>query len=471
MNQDVTVIPWFSGRDIFPMLTPFAYPTMRIHSAYITFRRIGVVMMLGTALITLSCKEGHKDEQPCPPGTKPPRASILDRNGLVLAESVMTPTGVMRRHPQDRLLGKVLGNVDSIGIGDTGLEDYMDLDLRDHPDRQVRLSIDSGLQRIMEEAVEKFLQTNHPQRVIVILADPGTGEILSMASSGERESTAIDRHTFDGVCFRYEPGSTFKPVTCAAYLECVPRALNSTVFCHEGSYDKDDILIKDVTPYGNLSPREVLAHSSNIGTAKMAMAVGSPRFWNVITDFGFGRRTGVELPYESSGGIPLPEYADKKVLPGMGFGRMILVTPIEMLKFYCALANGGTEVRPTLLADHKVDRVERRCFSPETALILRDALKESAKEAEVGKTPDGKVTLAGKTGTGLGFDKNGNFSKKRYVTSFAGYFPADHPKIAAIVVVDDASVTEEKNTGTSLAAPFFAEIAQMTSGYLRLREQ
>jgi cell division protein FtsI (penicillin-binding protein 3) len=251
----------------------------------------------------------------------------------------------------------------------------------------------------------------------------------------------------------------------------VPGALNSTVFCHDGSYDKDDILIKDVTPYRNLSPREVLAHSSNIGTAKMAMAVGSPRFWNVIANFGFGRRTGVELPYESSGGIPLPEYADKKVLPGMGFGRMILVTPIEMLKFFCALANGGMEVRPTLLADHKVDRVERRSFSPETALILRDALKESAKEAEVGKTPDGKVTLAGKTGTGLGFDKNGNFSKKRYVTSFAGYFPADHPKIAAIVVVDDASVTEEKNTGTSLAAPFFAEIAQKTSEYLRLREQ
>lgn len=320
-------------------------------------------------------------------------------------------------------------------------------------------TIDPRLQKIVEEELEKAEAELHPQKIIAIFADPNTGKILAMASRSEQSGKygqAREKASSDAISFCFEPGSTFKMVACAGFLKEGLGDEKTKIFCENGSFDCEGKTIKDYKPYGDLTPLEILVKSSNIGSAKMGLKLGADKFCATVSSFGFGRKTGIELPGESEGTLVSAGRVDELRLSRMAFGQAAGVTPIQVLMAYAAIANGGILFPPTLVSDPKtLNPTGIRILPEPIAAFIAEALVLSAPElAQV----EG-LSVAGKTGTAQAIAPDGGYPKNQYVTSFAGYFPAENPKFVGVVVVDRASVDEKINYGGLIAAPIFSRIA------------
>jgi len=322
----------------------------------------------------------------------------------------------------------------------------------------IHQTLDAGLQKIVEEELDKSFATLHPKKIIAVLADPRTGEILAMANRPALAGPSTSQ--LDAVSFSYEPGSTFKVLSYAGFLMNGLGDEKSQIFCENGTFPLEGKVIKDHAPMGNQTPSEILMRSSNIGAAKMALKIGATKYCDLIQKFGFGHQTGTK-----SQGVP-----DDLTLARMSFGQAVSVTPIQLLMAYGAIANGGTLFRPSLTLDQSGMKPTGERIMPEgVAASLRDALKLAVTDQGTGPLAqvDG-IQVAGKTGTSQAITSEGGHSETEFVTSFAGYFPADHPQVVAVVVVDGASVRVESNYGGRIAAPIFAAIAKQTASYLHL---
>lgn len=329
-------------------------------------------------------------------------------------------------------------------------------------------TIDPRLQKIVEEELEMAAAEVHPQKIIAIFADPNTGKILAMASRHERSTEhghAYEQASNDAISFCFGPGSTFKMVACAGFLKEGLGDEDTKIFCENGSFACKGKTIKDHKPYGDLTPLEILVKSSNIGSAKMGLNLGTEKFCATVSTFGFGRKTGIELPGESEGTLIPADRVDELVLSRMALGQVVGVTPIQVLMAYAAIANGGILYPPTLVSDPKALKPTGIRILPENvAAFIAEALVLSAPDlAQV----DG-ISVAGKTGTAQALAQDGSYAKDRYVTSFAGYFPAENPKFVGVVVVDRASVDERINYGGLIAAPIFSNIVNQAARYLNL---
>jgi len=264
----------------------------------------------------------------------------------------------------------------------------------------------------------------------------------------------------DAISYSYEPGSTFKVISYAGFLMNGLGDDKSQIFCENGTFPLEGKVIKDHAPLGNQTPSEILIRSSNIGAAKMALKMGAAKYCALVQSFGFGHQSGIE-----SQGAP-----DDLTLARMSFGQAVSVTPLQLLMAYGAIANGGTLFRPSLSLNQSGMKPTGERIMPEgVAASLRDALKLAVTDQGTGPLAqvDG-LQVAGKTGTSQAITSDGGHSETEYVTSFAGYFPADHPQVVAVVVVDGASVPVESNYGGLIAAPIFAAIAKQTASYLHL---
>ncbi|MGH7982736.1 MAG: peptidoglycan D,D-transpeptidase FtsI family protein [Candidatus Udaeobacter sp.] len=350
---------------------------------------------------------------------------------------------------------------------------------------QVHLTVDLGLQNIVENEIDAAMAQYSPQKATIILLRPQTGEILAMANRPHfdlnlRSEAKPDQMKNRAIIDMMEPGSTFKIVAAAAALNERKVRPDSSIFCENGLWNFGGAALHDHRAFSNLSVREILIKSSNIGAAKLALTVGDQKFYEYIRRFGFGERTGIELPGEINGLIRPPKSWSKISITRIPMGHEIGVTPLQMTVAMATIANGGKLIMPRIVksittSDGKsvsslAPVVLRQVISPETAREIGDALRGVVSDsgtAAAAAVPG--FTIAGKTGTAQKVNPRGGYEEGKYVVSFAGYLPAEHPEFVGLVVLDDAHTSKpELNYGGLVAGPIFSRVAEKAARYLDL---
>jgi cell division protein FtsI (penicillin-binding protein 3)/stage V sporulation protein D (sporulation-specific penicillin-binding protein) len=350
---------------------------------------------------------------------------------------------------------------------------------------QIHLTVDLGLQNIVENEIDAAMAQYFPQKATIILMRPQTGEILAMANRPHfdlnlRSEARPDQMKNRAIIDMMEPGSTFKIVAAAAALNERKVRPDSSIFCENGLWNFGGTALHDHRSFSYLSVREILIKSSNIGAAKLGLSVGEQKFYEYIRGFGFGERTGIELPGEINGLIRSPKSWSKISITRIPMGHEIGVTPLQMTVAMATIANGGKLIMPRIVksittSDGKSISslspvVLRQVISPETAREIGDALRGVVSDsgtAAAAAVPG--FTIAGKTGTAQKVDPRGGYEEGKYVVSFAGYLPAEHPEFVGLVVLDDAHTSKpELNYGGLVAGPIFSHLAEKAARYLDL---
>lgn len=346
----------------------------------------------------------------------------------------------------------------------------------------VQLTIDMGLQAIVEEEMDVCLKEFESVRGAVVLMDPKTGEVLAMASRpsfdlNHKEDVATNGFNF-AIQAIYEPGSTFKIVATGAAINEGLATPFTSVFCHNGMYSEGKIQVPDHHPYGSLTLEGVLIKSSNIGAYKFARQLGPKRFFEYSSNWGFGKKTGIQLSGESSG---IARNTGNAVdFSRASYGYALNVTPLQMACAYSAIGGDGRLLKPKIIKSLVANdgtvvetfpsEVVSQVLKPETARKMRDALAkvtETGGTATLAAVPGYKV--AGKTGTAKRHNPNGRgYLANSYTVSFAGMLPAHDPKFVGIVVIDDPRTNKVSRYGGTIAAPAFGRIAARAAAYLNL---
>jgi cell division protein FtsI (penicillin-binding protein 3) len=350
---------------------------------------------------------------------------------------------------------------------------------------QVHLTVDLNLQNIVENEIDAAMREYTPQKATIILMRPQTGEILAMANRphfdlNQRSEAKPEQMKNRAIIDMMEPGSTFKIVTAAAALNEHKVRPDTTIFCENGLWNFGGHPLHDHRAYADLSVRDILVKSSNIGAAKLAISVGDQKFYEYIRRFGFGERTGIELPGEIGGVIRPPQSWSKISITRIPMGHEVGVTPLQMTSAMATIANGGKLVTPRIVKSITTEDgktvstfspvVLRQVISPETAAQIGNALRGVVSDrgtAAAAAVPG--FTISGKTGTAQKVDPKGGYEQGKYVVSFSGYLPSEHPEFVGLVVLDDAHTTKpELNYGGLVAGPIFSRIAEKAARYLDL---
>ena len=349
---------------------------------------------------------------------------------------------------------------------------------------KVQLTVDLNLQHIVENEIDAAVREYRPEKATIILMRPHTGEILAMANRphfdlNERSEAKPEQMKNRAIIDMMEPGSTFKIVTAAAALNEKKVRPDTYIHCENGIWNYGGRPLHDHHGYGSMSVQDILVKSSNIGAAKLAISVGEQKFYEYIRRFGFGERTGVELPGEIPGIIRAPQMWSKISITRIPMGHEVGVTPLQMTAAMAAIANGGKLVTPRIVrsittaegetVSEFTPTVLRQVISPQTAQQIGEALRGVVSERGTAKSAAvAGFNICGKTGTAQKVDPNGGYTPGKYVVSFSGYMPAEHPEIVALVVLDDAKTGSELNYGGTVAAPIFSRIAEKAARYLDL---
>ena len=361
---------------------------------------------------------------------------------------------------------------------------------QEHPERNgynVRLTVNMGLQNIVETELDAVFKQYRPEMATAIMMDPKTGRILAMANRPSFNPNVLSEGETVGmkncaIINMVEPGSTFKIVTAAAALNDKLVTLDSIISCENGRFSYAGKVLKDHGhgDHPDLSVADVLVKSSNIGAAKLGMKLGEQRFYEYIRSFGFGERTGISLPGEIAGIVHPPHKWSKISITRLPMGQGVGVTPLQMVSAMCAIANGGKLMLPQIV-DSVVDDegkpmvtyppvMVREVVTPETTEKVKSALKDVVSKrgtAFAAAVPG--FSVAGKTGTAQKPDAHGGYYESRYVTSFIGFMPVEDPQFVCLVMVDDAKASETQNYGGTIAAPVFARIGEQAARYLNLQ--
>ena len=342
------------------------------------------------------------------------------------------------------------------------------------------LTIDEVLQRTVEKELDAAMSLWRASAATVIMMDPFTGEILALANrptynpnKGNHARAATRRNRAITDC--YEPGSTFKIVIGVGSLEEGITRPTTMFDVSKGSIEVGGETIRDSHAHETLSFAEVIQKSSNVGSIMVGMRLGKQRLYEYAKRMGIGEKTGIDLPGEISGWIYPPEKWSGTSIGAISIGQEVAVTPLQMLRAYAAIANGGYLVTPHVVSKVVSPNGEmlfaareenaERILSGRTARIFRKILKSVVQEGGTGieASVDGNE-VAGKTGTAQMVDpKTKRYSKDKYVSSFVGFVPAEEPRIAMIVVVYEP---KEEIYGGVVAAPVFKRIASQALSYM-----
>ncbi|NNJ43960.1 MAG: penicillin-binding protein 2 [Akkermansiaceae bacterium] len=345
----------------------------------------------------------------------------------------------------------------------------------------VQLTLDMGIQAILEEELDAGLKEFSSEKGTIVLMDPHTGGILAMASRptynlNTRENIAKNGFDFATQAI-YEPGSTFKIIATAGAIDQGLVQPSTEVFCHYANYRVGSVRVPDHHPYGKLSVEQVLAKSSNIGAYKIALQLGTKKFFNYLKAFGFGSKTNIMMAGESAGVVR--NTGNPTDFSRVAYGYAVSVTPLQVACAYSAIANGGKLMEPQLIKSIMANngamiqqyqpKLVRQVIKESTARKMRRALatvvdvKGTARRAKV----EG-YKVAGKTGTTVKINPEGGYLNGRYTVSFAGMMPAEKPAFVCVVVLDDPQTTDVKRYGGTIAAPIFAKVATRVAARMGL---
>jgi cell division protein FtsI/penicillin-binding protein 2 len=394
--------------------------------------------------------------------------------------SEIVGTDGIEKSMDDRLSGVAGWRVTETDRRGRELVSLRNQDLCAHDGLNVVLTIDSVIQNFVQQALADAMEKHSPISAAGIVIRPRTGEILAMATlptfdPNNPGASSADARRNRVVTDVIEPGSTFKIVVVSGALNDHLVSLNDMFDCEHGHFPYAGRVLHDHEPYGMLSVEQIITKSSNIGAAKIGIKLSEDRLYDYITTYGFGSRTGLPLPGEVPGIVhPVKDWSKVSVAQ-IPMGQGVAVTRLQMLMAMCAIANGGTLMRPMLVnrledSDGRVvarytPQAVRRTTDEAAAKLTVEALKTVVSaEGTAPKAAMEHYTVAGKTGTAQKVE-HGEYVRK-YVASFIGFFPADNPEICISIVLDEP---KEGYYGGQVAGPIFKEIAERAASYLNIR--
>lgn len=408
----------------------------------------------------------------------------------------------MRVYPSRELACQVLGFVNMNGDGGAGIELQYDRDLKgsegvysfdvdarrrsfkvnvDKPPVQghsLVLSIDKVIQFIADRELKAAVIKAQAKSGVVIVMESDTGRILALSNYPQFNCNTYNRYEPDvwrnrAVSDIFEPGSTFKVVVAAAALEAGLARPDEMIDCQMGSITIGGHLFHDHKGYGLLSFSQILEYSSNIGAAKLGLRLGNQGLYEALRNFGFGSKSGVDLPGEIFGLVRDWRNWSGLSIGAISFGQEVGVTSIQILTAINAIANGGYKVRPSVVdriinenGDLVFERTPERTrlTSPRTAETVTNAFEGVVLRGTGRRAALEGYRAAGKTGTAQKI-VNGRYSDSKYVASFIGFAPLPQPKITVLVQIDEP---KGSHYGGDVSAPFFQKIAQETLIHLRV---
>lgn len=348
------------------------------------------------------------------------------------------------------------------------------------PGKNIVLTLDKTIQFITEKELAKAVTESNAKGGMALVMESDTGRVLAMANYPTFNPNSYSRYSLAQlrnhvVTDSFEPGSTFKVFTIAAALDAGVIKANDVYNCENGNYRIANRVIHDDHPHSRLTVSEIIKYSSNIGSAKIGFKMGEERMSGYLRNFGFGGRTGIDLPGEAPGYLKRNWYGID--LATISFGQGVSLSTIQLASALSAVANGGTLMKPYLVerilddSGKEVQRFEpqvvRRVISSETAQKVSKMMETVTAEGGTGtKAALDGFRVAGKTGTAQKVDPvTRAYSPSKRIGSFVGFVPADKPKLTIVVIIDEPQGVKY---GGVVAAPAFREIAQNTLAYLKI---
>ena len=428
-----------------------------------------------------------------------------------------------RYYPDQQLAAQVLGFVGSSGNGLGGLEYKFNQQLRGTPGRMYTavdarrhvlgsqerdpkpgdnlvLTLDANIQYMAQKALEKNMERTKAKRGVVIVQDPHTGQILALAiwptfNPNHYRYDNPDRLVDHAVSDVFEPGSMFKIVTYSGALQQHVITPDSLIHTLGGSinvagrivHDDRDVIRFEHQHNNVLTARQALAQSSNVAAVELGQRLGKDKLYHYIREFGFGRRTGIQLPGETAGLLRPPDRWGRTTIGSIPMGYAVGITPIQLVSMASAVANGGVYLPPHIVlrltpksaggglrpdAFHPGESLPNplphgahRVISELTAAKMRSMLESVVQEGTGVPAQLNGYSAAGKTGTAEKIDpRTHTYSKRKYVASFVGFAPVNNPAVT-IAVITDAPAYKYR-FGTLASAPVFRELAQEVLEYL-----
>ena len=316
---------------------------------------------------------------------------------------------------------------------------------------------------------------------MAIVMSPKTGALLALAHYpffNPNSFESFDRKSWRNraITDQFEPGSTMKIFSAAAALESGACTPDSIFFCENGAYKIGKNVVHDTHPHGWLSLQQIIKYSSNIGAVKVSEMTGAEFLYNALRDFGFGRKTEIDCPGETTGSFSSYNRWSKIDAGTISFGHGISVSAIQLITSACAIANDGILLRPYIvqaiidqngrvikcLTPYKV----RRVVSNETARAVRKMMKSVVSDGGTGVNAAlESYSVCGKTGTAQKIDEKGMYKKGSYIASFIGFIPAEEPEVVILVVIDEP---RKEHYGSIVAAPAFRKIAYETLNHINM---
>ena len=358
------------------------------------------------------------------------------------------------------------------------MRQYRVRDIEGQDGLSVQLTLDSSVQRFVEQRMDEVMEQLQPESVSVVVTEVDTGAIVAMGSRPGFDPNNFWDYDLEKVLRNravsdvYEPGSTFKIITAAGYLNDGIGDRDTIFDCATRSVfhrNRKVVLPTDTTPRGKLKLHEVIKKSSNRGSALAGLKLGETRFYEYCKAFGIGERTGVELNGEEKGIFRTTNAWDHYTLSRLAIGYGVGVTPLQMHAAMSVIANDGVLMKPyvvrrafdvagTYILDFE-QQSGKSVVSKEVAREIRDCLIEAVSLSGTGSRARlGNIQVAGKTGTSRKLLSDG-YSEERHVGSFSGFFPASNPEYVITVVVNDPQNTPS-TYGGRVAAPTFRAIAE-----------
>lgn len=448
-------------------------------------------------------------------------AATADRVRQLNLKGVYFQKEFKRFYPDGNLAAQVLGYVGTDDTGLSGLEEEFDdemhgapghkltaVDAKSHvmgsvenepmPGDNLVLTVDANIQHMAERALDEQVEKTKALHGTVVVQDPHTGQILALAVS-PRFNPNDSRHIEPGslknlaVSDIYEPGSTFKLVTYSAALDAAGVQPTDLVDCQGGQMTMYGRTLHDDKSdhFGVVTVQQALEHSSDVGAAKMALKLGPQKFYEYIRSFGFGDRSGIELPSETRGILRPPKRWGSTSILSLAIGQEIGVTPVQLVSMVSAIANGGTYLPPHIVLqdtdemkgdprlkpaafhpemglEAKLPDGSHRVIKPLTAAKMRAMMQGIVTEGTGKQAALNGYSSAGKTGTAEKIDPaTHTYSHTKLVASFAGFAPVNNPAIAIAVVIDTPTAGgEAMHYGGAASAPVFSALAQEVLEYL-----
>lgn len=337
----------------------------------------------------------------------------------------------------------------------------------------VYLTLDGKMQYVLEDAMDDAIARTKAKGAAAIIMDPYTGEILGMASRPTFDPNDFGKYpaaswSNKAVSMIYEPGSVFKPIVgCMGLTEGLITP--NTMIQDDGSIRIADRIIHnwDGEGMGLIPFSEVIKFSINTGMVQLGMKLGAEKMIDYSKKFGFGEPTKVDLPGEESGILYNPEDMYEPDIATMAIGQGIAVTPLQMLRAICAVANGGELLQPYIVkeivdADGNViqkgeKKIVRRVLTEQVAAQMRMMMEKVVSEGGGKPAAIKGYRIAGKTGTAEKLAEGGGYAAGEYIASFVGFVPADKPKYAMLVMLD---TPRGAFYGSQVSAPIFRDTLQ-----------